>query len=295
MNKKERKGILLSGGLGSRLFPITKGLSKQLMPIYDKPMVYFPLSVLMLAGIRDIALITNPENIGLYKKVLEDGSQWGINLTYLSQPSPDGIAQAYILAEDFLKGSTSALILGDNLFYGDKLSDLLIKANNNEHGATIFGYRVSNPSEYGVIRYGENENIALEIQEKPAKPPSNYAVSGLYFFDNDVCEKAKNLKPSKRGELEITCLLNSYLRDHNLNVINMGRGYTWLDTGTHESLLDAGNFVRTIQKRQGLHIGSPDEISYQKGWIDKEQLIKRANLFDKTSYGKYLEQISLDF
>tara|TARA_B100000242_G_C43049252_1_gene490063 strand:- start:332 stop:1219 length:888 start_codon:yes stop_codon:yes gene_type:complete len=295
LNKKERKGILLSGGLGSRLFPITKGLSKQLMPIYDKPMVYFPLSVLMLAGIRDIALITNPENIGLYKKVLEDGSQWGINLTYLSQPSPDGIAQAYILAEDFLKGSTSALILGDNLFYGDKLSDLLIKANNNEHGATIFGYRVSNPSEYGVIRYGENENIALEIQEKPAKPPSNYAVSGLYFFDNDVCEKAKNLKPSKRGELEITCLLNSYLRDHNLNVINMGRGYTWLDTGTHESLLDAGNFVRTIQKRQGLHIGSPDEISYQKGWIDKEQLIKRANLFDKTSYGKYLEQISLDF
>ena len=288
---KNRQGILLSGGTGSRLFPLTFGLSKQLMPIYDKPMVYFPLSILMLSGIKDIAIITNTENIDTYAKVLKDGKQWGINLHYIAQPSPDGLAQAFILAEDFLNESPSAMILGDNLFYGDKLSLLLEEANNNESGATIFGYRVSNPAEYGVIEFDKNKK-PISIEEKPANPISNYAVSGLYFFDSDVCQRAKKLKPSKRGELEITSLLNSYLIENNLKVINMGRGFTWLDTGTHESLLDAGNFVRAIQKRQGLHIGSPDEIAYQKNWINKSQLLERANLFNKTEYGEYLYQLA---
>lgn len=291
---KERKGILLAGGLGTRLFPLTFGLSKQLMPVYDKPMIYFPLSVLMLAGIREIALITNPENILIYERVMGNGSQWGIEIKYITQNSPGGLAQAYIIAEDFVNNSPSALILGDNLFYGDKLSDLLIDANCKESGATIFGYRVSNPSSYGVIEFDKN-NKPIKIEEKPKKPSSNIAISGLYFFDEEVCEKAKELEPSERGELEITGLLNYYLIEDKINVINMGRGYTWLDTGTHESLLDAGNFVRTIQKRQGLHIGSPDEISFLKGWINSTQLLNRSKIFDKTDYGKYLEQIALDF
>ena len=285
-----RKGILLSGGTGSRLFPLTFGLSKQLMPIYDKPMVYFPLSVLMLAGIKEIALITNPENIETYKNVLKNGHQWGIELHYIAQQYPAGLAQAFILAEDFLNKSPSAMILGDNLFYGDKLSILLEEANSNESGATIFGYRVSNPYEYGVIEFDSNKK-PISIEEKPRNPNSNCAVSGLYFFDSDVCKKSKMLKPSKRGELEITDLINSYLIENNLKLINMGRGCTWLDTGTHESLLDAGIFVRTIQKRQGLHIGSPDEIAYLKNWINKSQLLDRAKLFSKTDYGAYLYQL----
>ena len=284
----ERKGLILAGGLGTRLFPLTLGLSKQLMPIYDKPMVYYPLSVLMLAGIREIALITNPENISLYQRILNNGNQWGINISYISQPSPDGIAQSYILAEEFLNNCPSALILGDNLFYGDNLSKILENANKQIFGASIFGYRVSNPSDYGVIEF-DKDNLVVGIEEKPKNPLSNYAVSGLYFFDKDVCKNAKNLKPSKRGELEITSLINYYLSQGKLNVFNMGRGYTWFDTGTHESLLDAGNFVRTIQKRQGLFIGSPDEIAFVKGWINEDQLLKRARLFHKTNYGKYLK------
>ena len=290
----KRKGILLAGGLGTRLFPLTLGLSKQLMPIYDKPMIYFPLSVLMLAGIREIALITNPENISIYKRILGSGSQWGIEIEYIVQNAPEGLAQAYILAEKFVGDYPSALILGDNLFYGDKLSDLLKEANSQESGATIFGYRVSNPKSYGVIEFDKN-NKPIGIQEKPKNPLSKIAISGLYFFDKEVCKKAKDLKPSERGELEITGLLNYYLVENKLKVINMGRGYTWLDTGTHESLLDAGNFVRTIQKRQGLHIGSPDEISFIKGWINAKQLLDRSKIFKTTDYGKYLEQIALDF
>ena len=288
-----RKGIILAGGLGTRLFPLTFGLSKQLMPVYDKPMIYFPLSVLMLAEIREIALITNPENISIYERILGNGSQWGVEIKYIVQNHPEGLAQAYILAERFVN-SPSALILGDNLFYGDKLSDLLREANYKENGATIFGYRVSNPSSYGVIEFDKN-NQPIGIEEKPKNPLSNIAISGLYFFDQEVCEKAKDLKPSERGELEITGLLNNYLEENKLKVINMGRGYTWLDTGTHESLLDAGNFVRTIQKRQGLHVGSPDEISFLKGWINSTQLLNRSKIFQKTDYGKYLEQIALDF
>ncbi len=289
-----RKGIILAGGLGTRLFPLTFGLSKQLMPVYDKPMIYFPLSVLMLAEIREIALITNPENISIYERILGNGSQWGVEIKYIVQNHPEGLAQAYILAERFVNNSPSALILGDNLFYGDKLSDLLREANYKENGATIFGYRVSNPSSYGVIEFDKN-NQPIGIEEKPKNPLSNIAISGLYFFDQEVCEKAKDLKPSERGELEITGLLNNYLEENKLKVINMGRGYTWLDTGTHESLLDAGNFVRTIQKRQGLHVGSPDEISFLKGWINSTQLLNRSKIFQKTEYGKYLEQIALDF
>ena len=289
-----RKGIILAGGLGTRLFPLTFGLSKQLMPVYDKPMIYFPLSVLMLAEIREIALITNPENISIYERILGNGSQWGVEIKYIIQNHPEGLAQAYILAERFVNNSPSALILGDNLFYGDKLSDLLREANYKENGATIFGYRVSNPSSYGVIEFDKN-NQPIGIEEKPKNPLSNIAISGLYFFDQEVCEKAKDLKPSERGELEITGLLNNYLEENKLKVINMGRGYTWLDTGTHESLLDAGNFVRTIQKRQGLHVGSPDEISFLKGWINSTQLLNRSKIFQKTDYGKYLEQIALDF
>ena len=289
-----RKGIILAGGLGTRLFPLTFGLSKQLMPVYDKPMIYFPLSVLMLAEIREIALITNPENISIYERILGNGSQWGVEIKYIVQNHPEGLAQAYILAERFVNNSPSALILGDNLFYGDKLSDLLREANYKENGATIFGYRVSNPSSYGVIEFDKN-NQPIGIEEKPKNPLSNIAISGLYFFDQEVCEKAKDLKPSERGELEITGLLNNYLEENKLKVINMGRGYTWLDTGTHESLLDAGNFVRTIQKRQGLHVGSPDEISFLKGWINSTQLLNRSKIFQKTDYGKYLEQIALDF
>ena len=266
-----RKGIILAGGSGTRLHPITIGVSKQLLPVYDKPMVYYPLSVLMLAGIRQVAIITNPEYINQFKRLLKDGSQWGIEFTYIEQPSPDGLAQAYLLAEGFLNGAPSALVLGDNIFYGDNFSDLLKTADAKTSGGSIFGYRVTDPERYGVIGFDEHGHTN-SIVEKPKTPRSNYAVTGLYFLDATASERAKSIKPSQRGELEITNLLETYLNDGSLDVQKMGRGFAWLDTGTHDSLLDAGNLVRTLQKRQGLLVGSPDEIAFENGWITKSEL-----------------------
>ena len=284
---KQRKGIILAGGTGSRLHPITLGISKQLLPIYDKPMIYYPLSVLMLAGIREVAIIVSPEYLKQFKKLLEDGSQFGMSFTYIIQPSPDGLAQAYILAEDFLDDSPSALILGDNIFYGDNLPKILKCADIHESGGSVFGYRVSDPDRYGVVGFDQHGN-ADSIIEKPENPLSNYAVTGLYFLDKTAPEKAKTIKPSNRGELEITSLLEIYLSEDSLRVQKMGRGFAWLDTGTHDSLLDSGNFVRTLQKRQGLLVGSPDEIAYENGWIDIIKLREIAIKFNKNDYGKYL-------
>ena len=286
-----RKGIILAGGSGTRIHPITIGVSKQLLPIYDKPMVYYPMSVLMLAGIREIAIITNPEYLHQFKGLLQDGSQWGMEFTYIAQPSPDGLAQAYILAEEFLDGAPSALILGDNIFYGDNLSELLRIADAKPSGGSVFGYRVSDPERYGVVGFDEHGN-ANSIVEKSKNPASNYAVTGLYFLDETATEKAKSIQPSERGELEITTLLEIYLSDGSLNVQKMGRGFAWLDTGTHDSLLDAGNFVRTLQKRQGLLVGSPDEISFENAWINKFQLEELASKFKKNEYGQHLEKLA---
>ena len=283
----QRKGIILAGGSGTRLYPITMGVSKQLLPVYDKPMIYYPLSVLMLAGIREICVITTPQDQDQFQRTLGDGSQWGLSLTYVAQPSPDGLAQAYLLAEEFLDGATSAMVLGDNVFFGHGLPEMLAEADQKEVGGTVFGYRVADPERYGVVAYDENDQ-ATQIIEKPAKPPSNYAVTGLYFLDGTAPEKARAVKPSDRGELEITSLLEMYLNAGSLDVRRMGRGYAWLDTGTHGSLLDAGNFVRTLVQRQGLQIGNPDEISYKKGWIDADQLRQRAETFGKNDYGAYL-------
>ncbi len=283
----QRKGIILAGGSGTRLYPITMGVSKQLLPVYDKPMIYYPLSVLMLAGIREICVITTPQDQDQFQRTLGDGSQWGLSLTYVAQPSPDGLAQAYLLAEEFLDGAPSAMVLGDNVFFGHGLPEMLAEADQKEVGGTVFGYRVADPERYGVVAYDENDQ-ATQIIEKPAKPPSNYAVTGLYFLDGTAPEKARAVKPSDRGELEITSLLEMYLNAGSLDVRRMGRGYAWLDTGTHGSLLDAGNFVRTLVQRQGLQIGNPDEISYQKGWIDADQLRQRAETFGKNDYGAYL-------
>lgn len=289
----KRKGIILAGGSGTRLYPVTMGASKQLLAIYDKPMIYFPLSTLMFAGIREIAIITTAEDQSQFVRVLGDGSQWGIRLEYIVQPSPDGLAQAFILAEDFLNGSPSTLVLGDNIFFGHGLPELLQKADAKPTGGTVFGYRVSDPERYGVVGF-DNEGNAQSIVEKPKVPASNFAVTGLYFLDETAPERAKTVKPSARGELEITSLLEMYLEDGALTVEQMGRGYAWLDTGTHDSLLDASNFVRTLEKRQGLQVGSPDEIAYFLGWIDRIQLSERAKIFGKNEYGSYLEALAND-
>lgn len=286
-----RKGIILAGGTGSRLFPITGAVSKQLMPIYDKPMIYFPLSVLMLTGIRDIAIITTPEDQPQFRRLLKDGSDWGLTLTYIEQPSPDGLAQAYLLAEEFLNGAPSAMVLGDNIFFGHGLSELLADADARESGGTVFGYRVADPERYGVVAMSKDGTVT-DIIEKPAVPPSNYAVTGLYFLDGTAPQRARTITPSPRGELEITSLLQTYLADGALTVQQMGRGYAWLDTGTHGSLLDAGNFVRTLQSRQGLQAGCPEEIAYQQGWIDATALRALAQRHSKTDYGTYLTRLA---
>jgi glucose-1-phosphate thymidylyltransferase len=286
----QRKGIILAGGSGTRLYPITKGVSKQLLPIYDKPMVYYPISVLMLGGIREIAMITTPQDQEQFQRTLGDGSQWGISLTYIVQPSPDGLAQAYLLAEDFLDGAPSAMVLGDNIFFGHGLPDILAEADRRTTGGTVFGYHVADPERYGVVGF-DADGTAQQIIEKPEVPPSNYAVTGLYFLDGDAPKKARAVKPSPRGELEITTLLEMYLGDGTLKVERLGRGYAWLDTGTHASLLDAGNFVRTLTTRQGLQTGCLEEIAYEQGWISDAELDARAQLFAKNEYGAYLKAL----
>ena len=283
----QRKGIILAGGSGTRLYPVTMGASKQLLAIYDKPMIYFPISTLMLAGIRDIAVITTPEDQDQFKRVLGDGAQWGLRLEYIVQPSPDGLAQAFILAEDFLAGAASTLVLGDNIFFGDGLPKLLADADAKPCGGTVFGYRVSDPERYGVVGF-DGDGKVVSITEKPKVPASKYAVTGLYFLDESAPERARKVTPSARGELEITTLLEMYLAEGLLTVERMGRGYAWLDTGTHDSLLDASNFVRTLERRQGLQMGSPDEIAFVKGWIDADALRARAEAFRKNRYGRYL-------
>lgn len=287
----ERKGIILAGGSGTRLHPVTIGVSKQLLPIYDKPMVYYPLTVLMLAGIRDILIITTPHDQEQFQRTLGDGKQWGISIDYKVQPSPDGLAQAFILAEDFLAGAPSAMVLGDNIFYGHGLPELLQRASLTGAGATVFGYRVSDPERYGVVDFDTNGKVR-RIIEKPTISPSNYAVTGLYFVDGTAPERARAVRPSPRGELEITTLLESYLLDDALIVEKMGRGYAWLDTGTHASLLDAGNFVRTLTERQGQQVGSPDEVAFEMGWITCQQLEERAKKFGKNDYGSYLANVA---
>ncbi len=287
----KRKGILLAGGSGTRLWPITMGVSKQLLPIYDKPMVYYPMSVLMLGGIREVAVITTPEDQGQFQRLLGDGSQWGMQLTYIVQPSPDGLAQAYLLARDFLAGAPSAMVLGDNIFFGHGLPELLAAADQSETGGAVFGYRVADPERYGVVDFDRSGKVRAII-EKPEVPPSNFAVTGLYYLDGRAPDLAQGIKPSPRGELEITDLLEIYRAEGSLKVELMGRGFAWLDTGTHGSLLDAGNFVRTLQDRQGLQVGCPDEIAYRAGWIERDALVKRAELFRKNAYGQYLQAIA---
>ena len=286
----ERKGIILAGGSGTRLYPLTIGVSKQLLPVYDKPMIYYPLTVLMLAGIQEILVISTPNDLQQYKRVLGDGSQWGITLNYTEQPSPDGLAQAFILAEDFLDGAPSALILGDNIFFGHGLPEVLLAADTKQNGATVFGYHVNDPERYGVVGFDNFGNVS-SIVEKPKVPASNYAVTGLYFVDGTAPTRAKKVKFSMRGELEITSLLESYLEEDNLTVEKMGRGFAWLDTGTHGSLLDAGNFVRTITERQGLQVGSPDEVALSLNWISRKQIQRTAKKFKDTKYGEYLASI----
>jgi len=283
----QRKGILLAGGSGTRLWPITMGVSKQLLPVYDKPMIYYPLSVLMLGGIREIAVITTPEDQAQFIRLLGDGAQWGLKLTYIVQPSPDGLAQAYLLARDFLNGAPSAMVLGDNIFFGHGLPEMLARADAQTSGGTVFGYHVADPERYGVVDFDADGNVR-SIIEKPAKPPSNFAVTGLYYLDGQAADRAAAVKPSARGELEITDLLEAYRAEGSLRVERMGRGFAWLDTGTHGSLLDAGNFVRTLEARQGLQVGCPDEIAFHAGWIDRQQLAARAEIFRKNDYGRYL-------
>lgn len=286
----QRKGIILAGGSGTRLWPITMGVSKQLLPLYDKPMIYYPLSVLMLGGIRDIAIITTPEDQAQFKRLMGDGSQWGLSFTYIVQPSPDGLAQAYLLAEEFLDGAPSAMVLGDNIFFGHGLPEVLARANAQHSGGTVFGYRVADPERYGVVDFDASGQVR-GIVEKPSVPPSNYAVTGLYYLDGRAPALARSIRPSPRGELEIVDLLEIYRAEGSLQVEKMGRGFAWLDTGTHGSLLDAGNFVRTLTDRQGLQVGSPDEIAYRAGFISAADLAARAEVFRKNDYGRYLAAV----
>ena len=283
----DRKGIILAGGSGTRLWPITMGVSKQLLPLYDKPMIYYPLSVLMLGGIRDIAIITTPEDQAQFQRLMGDGSQWGLSFTWIVQPSPDGLAQAYILARDFLNGAPSAMVLGDNIFFGHGLPETLAAADARVTGGTVFGYRVADPERYGVVDFAPDGTVR-SIVEKPANPPSSYAVTGLYYLDGRAPELAESIRPSPRGELEIVDLLEKYRAEGSLSVERMGRGFAWLDTGTHGSLLDAGNFVRTLTDRQGLQVGSPDEIAFRAGFITRDDLLRRAEIFRKNDYGRYL-------
>ncbi len=281
---------MLAGGSGTRLFPITQAVSKQLLPIYDKPMIYYPISVLMLAGIREILIITTPHEQEAFKRLLGDGSQFGVSFSYVAQPSPDGLAQAFILGEDFIGDDSVCLILGDNIFYGQGFSPKLKEAAAIENGAVVFGYQVKDPERYGVVAFDENRNVT-SLEEKPANPKSNLAVTGLYFYDNDVISIAKSIKPSARGELEITDVNREYLKRGDLKVEVLGRGFAWLDTGTHESLIDAAQFVQTVQQRQGYQIACLEEISYLNGWISDDQLIQRADFLSKTAYGKYLNDL----
>ncbi len=281
------KGIILAGGSGTRLYPITKGVSKQLLPIYDKPMIYYPLSVLMLAGIREVLIISTPDDIDGFKRLLEDGSALGIDITYAVQPSPDGLAQAFILGEDFIGDSNVCLVLGDNIFYGQGFTPLLRQAVNRQKGATVFGYQVKDPERFGVVAFDENKR-AVSIEEKPTKPKSNYAVTGLYFYDNDVINIAKQVQPSERGELEITTVNQMYMQRGDLSVELLGRGFAWLDTGTHESLLEAAQFVETIEKRQGYKVACLEEIALNNGWLTKQQVLKAGQSMSKNAYGQYL-------
>lgn len=281
------KGIILAGGSGTRLYPITKAISKQITPIYDKPMIYYPLSVLMLAGIREILIISTPRDVIVFKELLEDGSNFGLKISYAIQEKPNGLAEAFLIGEKFIGNDSCALVLGDNIFYGHGFTGMLKEASSKGKGATIFGYYVNNPKDFGVVEFDE-KGKAISLEEKPEKPKSNYAIPGLYFYDNTVVEKAKKVKPSKRGELEITTLNEMYLNENNLNVVSLGRGMAWLDTGTHDALLEASNFVKTIQSRQGVMVACPEEISYRNGWIDEDKIKELAKPLLKSKYGKYL-------